>query len=978
MPYNFEATFTQPLLAELDAGRIGNAQSWANAITRHYLNTVKLGMPQGVPLVLPAPGLNPGGPPPPFTIGTSPYTTVEARRHLMYNVIYSYFHAKELKLQRNSIEGTISAIKQVLRKIKRTTERVKALNNQIKLITEQLDQLPSLLKHIDEGIGLFVKDQVDQLNTLLDSVQDGTFGVQISPQELRTVFGEELRAIEDVKQFSLTNKEGITRLATFLERQSQTSDQLLDSNSRHQLIKLHLTRRLTRLVKEMLNFVQLPLQPNLFIDYANNLERTSTKFRNFARAIRQIAFIERFIRPKLAKLKALVNGLVSRIKNKLQLKVKALREKLATKIKLFNSNSNQGKSGGLFKKARRTIRQERQKNARLIANQTARVKAGRDLIKQCVALGVKTTALTVSLEQELISAKAELAKKRRKLLDIEDLSTDLTRARSETRIELDQLSNYLEGNGLGSFYQLSARLLSTTGSSARDLITLFEQRKTRYKLYAREIAQVGQDIRAIQDSINVLFGSGTKRSKSRFSLDVGQTPISLKSLLELIVKWLKPKLASIVSWLRKFVNSVTKFIKDSLRKAQQALAELAQNLIPGSSASRDPINKKKIRRAKARALRDKATKARTIARRLSILTRAIPAAAALAGNVTRGRFKLSENQASINKIANAIYSYKRQDQPASIQHKLVSEQQKFTSNFNSLMVAESIASILILTRKSLGAQAKREVDQTFAQLSSTAQPLDPNKAKTLQALRELVDNPPTALDKLERAGDVLGAAVVQDVSTTNRLVEMEKRILRTTRQAIQVIVDNQALKQRYQQALVSGNTSGLFFVAYQELQKISVGLSRQQSLILMCLRALYKILSKLYAWIRDQVTSFINKAIKALTERLKKLSRNSARESKHRAGKGLNLDGFLMSTAFGLATRALWTGASWVGPTGSNHTAVSIGGFRPRMRAKVEDGATGFVREMARGFQTQLELMRGIVVPPAVTGIAPQQFVGYN
>lgn len=85
-----------------------------------------------------------------------------------------------------------------------------------------------------------------------------------------------------------------------------------------------------------------------------------------------------------------------------------------------------------------------------------------------------------------------------------------------------------------------------------------------------------------------------------------------------------------------------------------------------------------------------------------------------------------------------------------------------------------------------------------------------------------------------------------------------------------------------------------------------------------------------------------------------------------------------MTFMFELAARVYWTGAQWVGQTGSQHTVGSVGAFLPKMEAKIENGATGFVGEMARGFESQLKLMQGFVLPPANTAILPIPFTGYT
>ena len=85
-----------------------------------------------------------------------------------------------------------------------------------------------------------------------------------------------------------------------------------------------------------------------------------------------------------------------------------------------------------------------------------------------------------------------------------------------------------------------------------------------------------------------------------------------------------------------------------------------------------------------------------------------------------------------------------------------------------------------------------------------------------------------------------------------------------------------------------------------------------------------------------------------------------------------------MTTVFGIAAQLYWAGATWTGPTATSHTAFTVGLFAPKMNALPKDGASGLVREMAKGFETQLQTMTGIVIPPANTGIPPIPFTGYK
>lgn len=971
MPYNFEATFTQPLLAELDAGKIGSAQSWADAISRHYINTIKLGAPVGVPPILPAPGLNPTSPPP-FAIGVVPFTTADSRKSAMHSVIYAYFRAKELKLQRESIQATLGSIKQLMRKIKSTKQRIEAINTQLKLFIAQLEQLPELGNQLDHGIKLFIDDQVTQLDKLVSSLNQGQLSIDISPDQADALFREELLIIQDLKQFSLTNKQGILRLSSFLAQQANHRQGVLSSR---QAAKIYVQKRLTKLVKEVLMLVQIPVQPSLFVEYANNLERISTKYTNFARAIRQIVWIERFLRPKIAKLKKAAKELVNKLVNSLQPKVTLLRNTLIAKLKQYSGQVNNSKSVGLFKKAQKTIKQAKKENTKRITKQTARIKAAKKLIKRCTILSTKIVALLSTLQHEVESTEASLKKKATQVNQLQSTAAELEHA--NTQIELAKLHNYVEGNGFGSFYQIFAKLLVNSRATAKDIISILERQSTKYSLYSKEVVGLVGDIKAIQQDIGVLFGGKASNNKPKTGLETSRPKTSIKSLLVLVSGWLKPKLNKITTWLQSWIKQLANNIKAVLKKTQKALTDLAANLIPTSSAGRDPRTRLNMQRAKAKALRDKTRKIKQTTQKLTSLAKAIPAVGAIINNLASGKFKLGDNQTHINQLTASIYDLQRQNQGSASQHRLINEQQKLNSSLNSLLVAESILNALTLIKSSIGSQAKAELDSTFNQIKSASSNTSADYVAVVDAVREAINNPPKTLNQLKAVGEATTSPILVSVSSTSKLVELEKKILRTIRQPILLLLDNPRLKSKYQQAIADGSSDGLFLLAYRELQRIAVGISKQQSIILLCFRALASIIMRLFDWIKTGIKKLLDRLLNSVKAKLAKIQKSATEEIKHRASKATNLDGVLLSTALGLSARALWLGASWNGPTGSTHTTITIGGFRPKMRARVQDGATGFVREMARGFETQLRLMRGLVSPLPNTGIVPLQFTGY-
>lgn len=977
MPYSFEATFTQPLLAKLDAGSISDARSWADAITDQYLLTIKQGLPNGVPPVLPAPGLNPTGPPPPFNIGASPFLTADSRRQAFYNIVYAYFNANELRLQKGSIDQSIATVKQLIRKAKNKTREIAAIKTQIKLVSNQLRELPSLLSDINSGVKELVRTQVDELKSLVDSIRTFEFDQNLGDAEFERIFAAELKTVEAISNFSISNKAGVAQLARFVAEQSNAVDRFIGSPRREDLIKAQLNRRLVRVAKELISYVEIPLKPNLFIDFVNSAQRRFARLARFARAVKQVDFIQRFVRPKLKRLLTRLKNLFVELRGKIQSKIKQSQAKLESDKEKYAQKKNDSKLKSIFKKAGKTLSAAKKTNNSAIRKESEKVKATRNLIKQTISVSTKLVGLTVGVQQEIATLKQDLETQKRKAKQLSAATERLGQGGFDQNTESNILTTYFDDAGLSAFTQAAVKVMVDTQSSARDVINLVERRSARYKRYGIEIEQLGKQVASIQASINTLFFSSKKtKEQPETKTWVGERLASIKSLLERIVKWLKPKIDRILLWLRTKAEQIGRYIKQKLKKYAEALEAFAINLVPFLSVSKDGKTKKEIVEAKKRLLKDKATKLRATARKVRLLTPALPAITSLDRNLRSGRYKLGANQTHINRIANAIYGYKKEGKLPDQQKAIEEEKRSFVSNFNTLVVVESIVSALIMTSKTIKEDARQEFNQLTEQVKQVVSRVSPSQLQSVDKLKQTIESPPENLQQIERAANIVTQGVLSDINVTNRLVDFEKRKLRRVRQFILSLLEQEGLKKTYQQMIKDGKTSGLFYFAYTELKKIAAAIGKQQSFILQLFRALGRVVSKLLAWIKNTVKKAVTSITKALRIQIKKTEQQTSEELRKRLDKKFNPNALGMTLAFGLAARLFWTGATWTGATGSTHTCLSISRFK-KMKARTEDGASGFIRELAQGFQGQLQQMQGIVSPPPVTGIPPIRFAGY-
>ena len=192
MPINFKLTFTQPILALIEAGGIAGPEGWAKAIASHYSSTVQKGLPIGVPPALPAPGLAvpPAFIPPPFNIGASGITksAATAREKNMYNVLYLYYFAKLQAIDKANIEGLILNVKDLLARLNSKQKEVIKTIEEIKAVKQELENIKPTIELIKKELGEEIKYQKDQITGLLKTIDD--FKVRIEAGNFGSTYGK--------------------------------------------------------------------------------------------------------------------------------------------------------------------------------------------------------------------------------------------------------------------------------------------------------------------------------------------------------------------------------------------------------------------------------------------------------------------------------------------------------------------------------------------------------------------------------------------------------------------------------------------------------------------------------------------------------------------------------------------------------------------------------------------------------------------
>ena len=1004
MAVNFEATFVQPLLARLDAGSIGDAKQWANAITDLYIASVKLGLPGAVPATLPAPGLNPGGPPPPFPIGVIGFINAESRKRQMYNIIYAYFVAKQLSIQKGSIDNMTEIVQSSIRKIKRTQKQIGSLNQQAKQLTKELAQLPTLIKEIYVEIKTILRGQIDDIESLIESIREGEFG-GISKEEFRQIFATELRMIDTLKGFDVSDPASISAITRLVQSQADKLKSRLQSPNREELIRRDLTNKLVKIANDAVRFLQIPVSPSSFVDFANTVKSNARRFKRLADRILRIDFVIRFIKPKLDKIKAKILERLRYMRDKLQAKLKALAEERKKRIQERAELKGESKAEGIFTKAKKALKDFAAWNKAWIKKYAGKLKIAASIIKRTVKIIAKVTALVGIVIQDFQQIKALIKRLKDKATNIGNRSVDFVQSLKQTNTEQERLklASYFQGLGFPMLVEFASSIVNETLCTAKDVIYLFERKTAKYKKIAEEIEQIGPELKPIQQDIQDLFTTeeGRNRRAKRRALRrsnnpngqswVGRRITSLKDVFVRLFNWFKPKVEKTLNWIKSFYKKTKDYVVRITKKLTTQLEEYALALVPLNSQVEDVRTKQQTLDAKRLVVRDAKKKIKQLFKRLQAAQKVIPSSIRLITNLENGRIGLGENQQSINVLADGIYDYKSFEKEPTIKQQLFKEKEAFKSDFNTLVVIEVIVKMLGAIAKAVlkDRQIKREWQNLKQDLSNLATSLEPNQLQTVQLLTSLFEAPPKkpTLNQIKGLANLGSNALLQDKQVVQKLFQFEAKIKRKLLQSFSSILQNPAISRKIEEienpplgstTSISTGKSSLFYEAYKGLESVRNSVNKQESLVLSLLVLLGKLVSKFFAWVNQHVTRWIKSIKASIKRRIIKVKQEQSEEVKERGKKRINPQAAAMTIMFGLAARVFWTGARWVGPTQTQFTCLTIGSFRPRMKARIEDGATGFLREMAKGFQAQLIGMKGLAVPPANTGIPPLSFSTYT
>ena len=971
MPYNFETTFTQPLLAKLDNGTIKGSRDWATAITNAYISTIKAGLPQAVPSILPAPGLNPSAPPP-FPIGVSPYTTASTRNKQMYNVIYAYFYAKELKLDQGSILSMVSTVKQLITKLKTRQRQVKTLIDMINIAKEEVKQVPRLIEDIVRGIEEEIKAEGEKVVEITRSLNQ--FKIQLGPVQYASVFAEELDLIDKIKNFKVTDPVAVRDMILLVSDYGKRTNSVIAATQSEALMKNYVKSKLLSIAGLYLDLAKGVVDPTKILDVVKRLANVRAKAKLLKAKVERFDLFVRYLQPKLIKLERRKKQKIKEIKDRIQLKLLEMKKKLNQKIEEYNKKKQDGKSKSLYKKAKKTINDFKKKNEVKIKNARRIIKLLKKAFRESVIVVGKSVALFDGLKLEFENIKNEIItfqkKMKENVTNTINIQTTVGTTSFQTPTVKDVDANFVEQQiqkvkeyflqiGLSDFSNLAALIITQTKCDIQTFKTFFHKQNSRIKQYVSEFEDLETSIKNLLKTLREIRGTkAIQETPNKPSKGFVTRIKSLKDMLVLLIKNIRPTISRAQIWIEQKIKEVKKHIATKLKKFKDDLEVYVINLLPIKSDVQDPKDKKLAAQDRKNKIKNKIKQVKAIAKSVGYAVKMGKGSATLIRNIAAGKYKFSENSQPIDSILDGYFGFRMEGKPHGVQAQLMNEKVIYKQRFQSLLIIELLVFSLIDAFKEL--KNTKFVEELKEALQEAGENY-PGKG-TVDSLTELINNPPSNPQKLKDTVETIALGVLQDIRIGTKIVELEKKYLRKAKETVKTACDIKELE-------------GTSFGA--TLEKIKNSLQKNQSFILLGIDLLKKEFQKLITFIKKKVSEVMLHIKNKIKEKKNKQQESAKKEAKNTKDRKVNTDAAIMSVMFGLAARLFWTGATWIGPTGSNHVVITIGSFR-RIKAKSTDGASAMVREMAKSFERQLIGMKGFVNPPAATGIPPLSFNGYK
>lgn len=1008
MPTNFELTFTQPLLAQLDLGRIGGAQGYARAITNAYVRTLLTGLPAGsVPIVLPAPGLNAIAPPP-FPIPAIPINNFDRRKRVMERILKTYFQAREFLPVRSNITETYRAIRGLLTKGKILKAELRRLTNEARQLSRDLRDLPKTLEEIKTAVILLIERERDRVELLYKGLYE--FQVSVDPDAFQTIFQRELLLIDTIRNFRVTlnpsSFEQLINILNGLETELNAIPDIATEDDEQAVldIKIYIRRQVLSILQRIVAIGNSLVAPEDYIDFYRDLVEEDVNLQPILVTVERYKQIKELLEPQIEKLERKKRDLLIKIRQTVTDKLAELKNHLRERIKANAAKRDSKGKRAQFVTAARTIQNTKKKYLSKIRMAKSVLRDTQSIIASTTSIIQKTTAFPAQMEllyineiERYVEPPFQGIRNLGSSINVNNLTTPITinptQGIQDVGVEAEQLeaeiNAYFERSNINDpiIRKIFTKQIVTKLPSIDHFIEMFESKSTRLLQPFLEVVSINNDIVQIERSIkNIKKTLSANKPKSTPRYEPPQfigpelQEISLYEMIRYYMDTIKLRVEKIQKDIRKAVAEVRAKIAEVSTRLISDVKDQLILLVPIKSDIVDKKNKVAIIKNKRDKIRDRKNQLIKRIRQIKYGVRAVRSFTSVARNLSQRKLRYTENSSAINTLIDSIYEIKILDAgSASTASTLRKEQAKKKTDISDYYYGLELLFDLYLEIKrvlkegTLLKELKLYVETQVNTIFINDYRILYNQ---LVELSKLSDDPKELLKLIFSTN--FNLRIFEESHIRTLLFQLEDAFLGDIKVKYNLIAENSFVKRTFvrEQAYPS---------ARYETEPVPTGTRKvfiikpfEESMIARAVAEIFNFLRKILDFFkRELYDKLLKPLIDKIKEKINKIKESIAAELKVWLQRQANIDAKLMTIAFNLATRAFWTGFSWTSPNAVRYTCLSIGPFLP-LTVRPDEGSSGLIRQISTRLRLQLAIMNGLVSPPPPTGIPPFPFIGYR
>lgn len=1011
---DFESNFAKLLVNDLEQGLYGDGEDFAKGITRHYMSSLSLNAPAGIPLTMPSP-LAAGAPVP---VGPSNSITNLSREKVFYNTIRAYFVGKEITQGKIQIRSLAQDVQSAIKTYNKLSTDVKNLQIQVQQLDDRLEQLRADLKAIKPELKKFIQSKKDILKEIFNEINAlGDRAKQLSARGIAQDFNystliekevADLKSLLDLKIEPSLNyldiEETFQTLLRYAAKSKTTLTKYKNTFTKEANLTVYISKKVKTAVDEIMRLLNGFIQPEKFKSLWNELLYVPGAGR-IAKIMLKIVNDNVYIKEKKKQLLIKLESTKQSVRAQLDKKLDDLQAKLQKVVE--DTLAKIRRERQLNKKTKAKERRRQVRRIKLIITKVKntirkirRYLAHCDMVvKSIQSIFTKLFRIYATLKESISNSKETVDKIVRKYKEItegieESFSPEARAARRQA------LTDFKKTTTVANLEANVSKMLSATGDTSPVVSLLMQEIQSLYKLNPTQLAAffrqrsdkaiaVARDIESIltydiprvkkliRMNPNDVWYDFQMQQLQELEDDYNDPTGGAKGVVRMVVRGEPDKHMTYLRLIRscRVINdklTELQYIIDNLveqktaellnaGKEQSYLETYVNELLDVDGRAKKIRNKKRKKEFDIAKAREKVAKFRKLAKEARLAYSIVAnAPRVFIGLVQNTEAPITQNEADVRSLINNFLELQVERGKIPPERK-DSFMTKYNRQIDDLKAYEQIYIFFkTLIKESKDTTIKEEIKKAYEKrIVAKAKGIQTRGEDALNRLITLFEDTTKSPSIIEIAA--LPSQLFADADAMYAIVRAEKAAFGRLRTKIKGL-----------SSFIPNNTGDpiLLFIRRQ--------LDKGSNLIITLLDGVAKFFKKIVEFIEDRIVLPVTNFLKdVLSREEEKLQEDAVNYTQSKVDAKVNLDAKIMSLVFGLAGKLFWIGNSWTNPVGTKFIVTNVGRFSPQMQALSENGAQGYADELAWGFDTQLSRMSGIAIPPSGTGILPFTWRGY-